>query len=79
MIDKEVEVGYESVTIKKMFGPLIFANLKITAIPETCSWKIERETMIPTGKEEEPFDAVWLEICSISAQLDWKEENAKNS
>ena len=74
MEDKEVEVGYEAVYIKKMFGPLIFSDLRIMAIPETCSWRIERATIIPTGREEEPFDTKWLEMCSIPGQYDWELE-----
>jgi len=79
MEDKEIDVGYESVTIRKMFGSLCFADLKITAIPETCSWKIERATIIPTGREEEPFDTKWLEMCSIPAQYDWELEDGQHS
>lgn len=56
MKEIKVEVGYESVIIDKLFGPQIFANLRITADPKTNTWLIERE-MIDTGEWQE-----WVRI-----------------
>ena len=56
----KIDVGYESVTIDKCFGPAIFANLRITADPAR-GWVIERNWM-KTGE--------YLEWCVIPAQLD---------
>jgi hypothetical protein len=56
MKEIKVEVGYESVVIDKLFGPQIFANLRITADPKTNTWVIERQ-MIDTGEWQE-----WVRI-----------------
>lgn len=63
MEDVKVEVGYQSVIIDKMFGPQIFANLKITADPKTNTWIIERQT-INTGE--------WVEWVRIPGQVDFE-------
>jgi len=60
MKEIKVEVGYESVIIDKLFGPQIFANLRITADPKINTWIIERE-MIDTG--------VWQEWVRIPGQV----------
>ena len=59
--EKKVEIGHESVVIDKMFGPMIFANLRITPISETCTWKIERESI---------KTAEWIEWVHIPGQLE---------
>lgn len=56
-----IEVGYQSVVINKMFGPLIFSSLRITADPKTNTWVVERE-IIKTGD--------WVEWVSIPGQID---------
>lgn len=56
----KVEVGYQSVLIDKMFGPQIFANLRITADPKSNTWLIERENI---------HDAEWVEWIRIPGQL----------
>lgn len=56
-----VEVGYQSVIIDKMFGPQIFANLKITADPNSNTWLIERQKI---------DDGEWVEWVRIPGQLD---------
>lgn len=63
-MDKEeikVEIGYESVIIDKMFGPQIFANLRITADPNSNTWLIERQKI---------DDNKWIEWVRIPGQLD---------
>lgn len=58
---KKVEIGSQHVVIiDKMFGPTVFANLKITADLER-GWVIER-MWIETGE--------YIEWCVIPAQID---------
>jgi hypothetical protein len=63
MDDIKVEVGYQSVTIQKMFGPQIFADLRITADPKNNMWVIERE-IIKTGE--------WVEWARIPGQVSFE-------
>lgn len=47
---KEVHLGSdETVVLNKLFGPSVFANLRITADTKTMEWVIERE-WINTGE-----------------------------
>lgn len=56
------EIGSnDTVVIDKLYGPLIMANLRITACAEECCWIIERE-WIETSK--------YIEWCRIPAQLE---------
>lgn len=55
-----VEVGCQSVIIDKLFGPQIFANLRITADATSNTWLIEREN-ISTGK--------WVQWVRIPGQI----------
>lgn len=57
---KKIQVGYEAITIDKLFGPQIFANLRIFADPQTNTWVIERER-IDTME--------WIEWVRIPGQL----------
>ena len=66
--DKHIEVGYESVVIKKMFGPLVFHDLRITASPSECVWKIERSTGF-TDKDGNSWTE-WVEWVQIPGQID---------
>ena len=68
----EIEIGYQSVIIRKVFGSTIFLPLRVTPILEDCSWKIERMTLFPTGNPEEPHRDEWVEICRIPGQFDWE-------
>ena len=63
-----VEVGYQSVIIDKLFGPQIFANLRITADPSTNTWKIERQTIM-NDKEGNSW-VEWIEWVRIPGQLE---------
>ena len=59
--EKTLEIGSnDTVTIDKMFGPTIFADLRITADCER-GWVIERE-WIENGE--------WIEWCVIPAQIE---------
>lgn len=61
--DQFICCGYVPVVLSKMYGPLIFADIRIRADPETCQWIIERENIntmeweevirIPGQKEDE--------------------------
>ena len=37
--------GYVPVILSKMFGPIIFADIRIRADANTCEWIIERENI----------------------------------
>ncbi len=54
------EVGYETVVIDKLFGPMIFANLKVRADAESGDWIIERQ-WIKNGN--------YIEWCRIPGQF----------
>ncbi len=57
-----VELGIgQSVTVDKMFGPLIFTNVRVTPDFQSCEWVIERER-IDSGE--------WLEVARVPGQLD---------
>ncbi len=55
-----IEVGYQSVVIDKMFGPLIFASLRITPDAQSNKWIIERQNI---------NDSEWVEWVRIPGQL----------
>jgi hypothetical protein len=72
MIEHKIEIGsYDSVVIDKLFGPTIFANLKVTA---DCNrgWVIYRQDLKDEREE-------WIEWCIIPNQIarDFSEENDK--
>ena len=51
----------EPVTLAKEYGPLIFADLRITADFASCEWVIERQRI----------DSLrWVEVARIPGQLD---------
>jgi hypothetical protein len=57
-----VEVGVnQPVTIDKLFGPLIFADVRVTADFKTCEWVIERQRIDSQR---------WVEVARIPGQLD---------
>lgn len=68
----KVEIGGQSVIIQKLFGPMIFMELRITAVTENCTWKIERLTLMPTHDEQQPQEHIWIEFCRIPGQFDWE-------
>ena len=64
MSDKTVEVGYEKVIIDKLYGPLIFCNLRVWADPTDGEWVVERERWTtPDGINSE-----WEEMLRFDCQ-----------
>jgi hypothetical protein len=65
--DQEIWCGYVPLKIEKMFGPLIFAAIRIHADPETCEWVIERQRIDTTE---------WIVVAKIPGQIpeEFKEE-----
>ena len=43
--DQLICCGYVPVVLSKMYGPIIFADIRIRADSETCEWIIERENI----------------------------------
>ena len=71
----KIEVAGESVVIDKLFGPMVFANLRITPDTKSCSWIIERQTPLPCPDPEDKNTIqwiTWVEWCRIPAQFDWE-------
>jgi len=74
----KIEIGGQSVIIDKLFGPQIFANLRITPDTSTNTWIIEREVMMNDSKgrpvKDHP-DCIqigwheWVEWIRIPGQL----------
>jgi hypothetical protein len=54
-------MGDRTITIDKMFGPLAFWPIRVTADIDACEWIIEREHG-PQGE--------WREVCRIPGQLE---------
>ncbi len=67
-VEIRLEVGYEAVLIEKMFGPLIFCDLRLRADPSTCEWVIERQCGF-TQDEQGDGPAIWREWVRIPGQL----------
>lgn len=57
--DQFIMTGYVPIVLSKMFGPLIFADLRIRADGDSCEWIIEREA-----------NAKWSEVARIPGQFD---------
>lgn len=59
---KEIHISADDpIEVTKMFGPLIFWSIRVTADLESCEWVIERNF----GPEGE-----WREVHRIPGQLD---------
>lgn len=59
--EQTIEIGSgDQITIEKMFGPTIFADLRITSDVER-GWVVERK-WIDNGE--------WIEWCVIPAQIE---------
>lgn len=57
-----LDIGADQpVILDKMYGPLIFANLRVTAEFKTCQWVIERKR-IDSGE--------WVEVARVDGQLE---------
>lgn len=65
-----LEHGYETIILDKLYGPTIFANLRIRAvISPTAEWVIERQSIINR-------EVKWVEHARIPAQLDGEFDEA---
>ena len=62
-----VELGYETVRLDKIFGPLIFMDLRIRADAESCEWVIEQQCLIH-DKEGNFVCTDWKERARIEGQ-----------
>ena len=51
----------ETVCVDKMYGPLIFALVRITPVASTCEWVVERQR-INTGD--------WVEVGRFPGQIE---------
>jgi hypothetical protein len=69
--DREVEVGYETITLSKVHGPLIFNNIRIRAAPDDNTWVIEREmySFVTSEEADAKSEIVWQEWIRIPGQL----------
>lgn len=58
----EVRVGVGNpVIVNKEYGPLVFAQVRITAEYETCEWVVERQ-WVSNGE--------WIEVARFPGQID---------
>ena len=60
--DCTLEMGYSKITLDKLFGALIFFNLRIYPDSKTCEWVIER------GVIDKESNISWEEVCRIDGQ-----------
>ena len=56
--EQVINCGYVPIVLAKMFGPTIFADLRIRAEGRKCEWVIERR-----GSKG------WAEFCRVPGQL----------
>ena len=66
--DKEITInvsGSNTVYIDKMFGPLIFCEVRITPDIKSGKWKIERERITATDEGDK---ISWEIICEFDCQ-----------
>lgn len=72
----EVQMGsHNIVEIDKLFGPAIFAGLRIYCSTTSCEWVIERQVYIPgdySKDDQETSRELWVEWCRIPAQYKWE-------
>lgn len=61
--DQLICCGYVPVVLSKMYGPLIFADIRIRADSETCEWIVERENIDTEA---------WIEVIRIPGQTEDK-------
>ncbi len=65
--DQEIMCGYVPVVLQKMFGPTIFADVRIRVEIKTCEWVVEREHT--RQKESGEDECYWKEWIRIPGQL----------
>lgn len=57
----ELEIGsHQRVIIDKLYGPMVFAELRITPDTATCQWVIERKRI---------DSCEWVEVARIEGQF----------
>ena len=61
---KEVtlEMGYSTIILDKLFGALIFCDLRIYPDSKTCEWVVEREVI------DKDSNVSWEEMIRINGQ-----------
>lgn len=59
--EQKIQFGYVPIVLQKMFGPLIFCDLRIRADAETCEWVIERRNI---------STCEWSEVIRIPGQIE---------
>ena len=60
--DCTLEMGYEKIILDKLFGALIFCDLRIYPNHKTCEWVIERQVI---DKDSNVF---WEEVYRVDGQ-----------
>ena len=55
----KLDVGYETVELSKVYGPMCFADIRVTASAERECWVIERRAM---------ERGTWVEWVTLPAQ-----------
>lgn len=61
-----INVGADQIiTINKLFGSLIFDEIRITPVSETCTWKIEKQVIDPDTNIFE-----WVTVFEFDGQDD---------
>lgn len=63
-------LGYETVVLEKVFGPLIFADIRVRVDFRTCEWVIERATHVRHGDEEDCQRDTWTEVARVAGQTE---------
>lgn len=75
-MEHKLDVGSgDVIEIDKLYGPTVFADIRIIVDTKSCSWIIERLTTLPCPDPENPNTYQWLkwvEWCRIPAQFDWE-------
>lgn len=65
-----IEIGGQQVIINKLFGPMVFMDLRISPDHKDCCWIIERYTIF--YKTDGSDDSRWVEWCRIPGQFEWE-------
>jgi hypothetical protein len=61
MTEHIIEIGPDDVVIiDKLYGPTVFANLRVSLDLERCEWVIQRQ-WVKTGE--------WIEWCRMPGQI----------
>lgn len=58
--------GDKTVYIDKLYGPMIFCEVRVTPVVNTCTWKVER---LRISQDENGNDVqTWETVCEFDAQ-----------